>query len=97
MELSADNHRAIYIPERFAHGNQALEDNTEMTYHAGEFYTPGSEGGLPYDDPRLASELATPGHHDVEQGSRVGSAGADRGRIEDTHARQYLGHGHSSA
>jgi dTDP-4-dehydrorhamnose 3,5-epimerase len=53
VELSADNHRGIYIPERFAHGYQALEDNTETTYHVGEFYTPGAEGGLPYDDPRL--------------------------------------------
>jgi dTDP-4-dehydrorhamnose 3,5-epimerase len=60
VELSADNHRAIYIPERFAHGNQALEDNTEMTYHAGEFYTPGSEGGLPYDDPRLGLSWPLP-------------------------------------
>ena len=53
VELSADNHRGIYIPERFAHGYQALEDNTETTYHVGEFYTPGAEGGLPYDDPAL--------------------------------------------
>src|SRR4030095_4275917 len=53
VELSADNHRGIYIPERFAHGYQALEDNTETTYHVGEFYTPGSEGGLLYNDPAL--------------------------------------------
>jgi dTDP-4-dehydrorhamnose 3,5-epimerase len=53
VELSADNHRGIYIPERFAHGYQALEDHTETTYHVGEFYTPGSEGGLRYDDPAL--------------------------------------------
>jgi dTDP-4-dehydrorhamnose 3,5-epimerase len=53
VELSADNHRGIYIPERFAHGYLALEDNTETTYHVGEFYTPGSEGGLLYNDPRL--------------------------------------------
>ena len=53
VELSADNHRGIYVPERFAHGYQALEDNTETTYQVGEFYTPGAEGGLPYDDPRL--------------------------------------------
>jgi dTDP-4-dehydrorhamnose 3,5-epimerase len=53
VELSAENHRGIYIPERFAHGYQALEDDTETTYQVGEFYTPGSEGGLLYDDPRL--------------------------------------------
>ena len=53
VELTADNHRAIYIPERFAHGYQALEDETETSYQVGEFYTPGSEGGLRYDDPGL--------------------------------------------
>ena len=53
VELSADNHRGIYIPERFAHGYQALEDNTETTYQVGEFYTPGAEGGLRFDDPHL--------------------------------------------
>jgi dTDP-4-dehydrorhamnose 3,5-epimerase len=54
VELTADNHRGIYVPERFAHGYQALEDNTETTYHVGEFYTPGAEGGLLYNDPALA-------------------------------------------
>jgi dTDP-4-dehydrorhamnose 3,5-epimerase len=60
VELSADNHRGIYIPERFAHGYQALEDDTETTYHVGEFYTPGSEGGLLYDDPRLGLSWPLP-------------------------------------
>jgi dTDP-4-dehydrorhamnose 3,5-epimerase len=54
VELRADNYRALYVPERFAHGYQVLEDNTETTYAVGEFYTPASEGGLRYDDPRLA-------------------------------------------
>jgi dTDP-4-dehydrorhamnose 3,5-epimerase len=53
VELTAENHRGIYIPERFAHGYQAVADDTETTYHVGEFYTPGAEGGLPFDDPRL--------------------------------------------
>ena len=53
VELSADNHRALYVPERFAHGYQVLEDATETSYQVGEFYTPGVEGGLMYDDPRL--------------------------------------------
>lgn len=54
IELSADNHRALYVPERFAHGYQVLEDHTEATYQHGEFHTPGAEGGLLYNDPRLA-------------------------------------------
>jgi dTDP-4-dehydrorhamnose 3,5-epimerase len=53
VELTADNHRSLYVPERFAHGYQVLEDKTETSYQAGEFYAPGTEGGLRYDDPRL--------------------------------------------
>ena len=54
VELSEDNTRALYVPERFAHGYQVLRDKTETSYQVGEFYTPGSEGGLLYNDPRLA-------------------------------------------
>lgn len=60
VELSEDNHRALYVPERFAHGYQVLEDTTETTYQVGEFYTPGAEGGLFYGDPRLGLEWPLP-------------------------------------
>lgn len=53
VELSADNYRALYVPERFAHGYQVLEDQTETSYQVGEFYAPATEGGLLYSDPRL--------------------------------------------
>src|SRR5258705_7437171 len=53
VELTADNHRALYVPERFAHGYQVLEDETETSYQVGEFYAPGAEGGLLPSDPRL--------------------------------------------
>ena len=53
VELTADNYRALYMPERFAHGYQVLEDVTETSYQADEFYTPETEGGLRYDDPAL--------------------------------------------
>jgi dTDP-4-dehydrorhamnose 3,5-epimerase len=53
VELTADNHRALYVPERFAHGYQVLEDVTETSYQVGEFYAPEAEGGLRYDDPAL--------------------------------------------
>jgi dTDP-4-dehydrorhamnose 3,5-epimerase len=53
VELSADNHRALYVPGRFAHGYQVQEDVTETSYQVGEFYAPGHEGGLRYDDPAL--------------------------------------------
>ena len=51
VELTADNHRSLYVPERFAHGYQVFEDPTETSYQVGEFYTPDAEGGLRHDDP----------------------------------------------
>jgi dTDP-4-dehydrorhamnose 3,5-epimerase len=53
VELSEDNYRAIYVPERFGHGYQVLRDATDTSYQVGEFYTPGCEGGLLYNDSRL--------------------------------------------
>ena len=60
VELSQDNQRSLYVPERFAHGYQVLRDGTETSYQVGEFYTPGSEGGLRYDDPRLRLQWPLP-------------------------------------
>jgi len=60
VELSEDNHRALYVPERFAHGYQVLRDKTETSYQVGEFYTPGCEGGLIYNDPRLGLSWPLP-------------------------------------
>lgn len=53
VELDAENMRALYVPERFAHGYQALRDDTVVNYELGTVYTPGAEGGLPHDDPQL--------------------------------------------
>jgi dTDP-4-dehydrorhamnose 3,5-epimerase len=53
LELTEDNQVSLYVPERFAHGYQALQDDTDASYCMGELYTPNAEGGLMYDDPRL--------------------------------------------
>jgi dTDP-4-dehydrorhamnose 3,5-epimerase len=60
VELTAENHRALYVPERFAHGYQVLEDDTETSYQVGEFYAPKLEGGLLYNDPRLGIKWPLP-------------------------------------
>lgn len=60
VELTEDNQRALYVPERFAHGYQVLRDNTDTSYQVGEFYTPEAEGGLRYDDPRLGLKWPLP-------------------------------------
>jgi len=53
VELNEANQSALYVPERFAHGYQTLQDHTDTSYQVGEFYAPEAEGGLMYNDPRL--------------------------------------------
>lgn len=60
IELSAANRRMLYIPEGFAHGFETLLDNTELIYHHSQLYTPGSEGGLRFDDPALGIQWPLP-------------------------------------
>ena len=56
VELTSENRRALYVPEMFAHGYQALTDGAEVVYQVGEFYTPGYERGLRYNDPTFNIE-----------------------------------------
>jgi dTDP-4-dehydrorhamnose 3,5-epimerase len=51
IELNANNHRMLYIPEGFAHGFQTLEDDTEVFYQMFEFYSPEHARGVRWDDP----------------------------------------------
>jgi len=60
VELTADNHRALYVPEMFAHGYQTLTDGAEVAYQVSEFYTPGYERGLRYDDPAFDIDWPLP-------------------------------------
>lgn len=60
VELSEENCLSLFVPERFAHGYQVLRDRTETSYQVGEFYEPGSEGGLLHDDPRLGLQWPLP-------------------------------------
>ena len=53
IELTEENHKALYVPEMFAHGYQALTDMAEVAYQVGEMYTPGCERGIRHDDPAL--------------------------------------------
>ena len=50
VELTADNRRALFVPEGFGHGFQTLTDDADVMYQVSEFYTPGAEGGLRYND-----------------------------------------------
>ena len=51
--LSAENKKQFYIPEGFAHGFLVLSDEAEFAYKCTDFYHPGDEGGLKWDDPEI--------------------------------------------
>jgi len=51
FDLTADNHRQLYVPEGFAHGFVTLADDTAVSYLVSAFYAPGAEGGLRWNDP----------------------------------------------
>ena len=51
VELTAENRRALYVPEDFAHGFQTLMDNTEVFYQMSEFFHPECARGVRWDDP----------------------------------------------
>jgi len=52
-ELTAENRVALYVPPKFAHGYQALEDGCEVVYQVSGAYDPAAERGLRPDDPSL--------------------------------------------
>ena len=51
--LSAENKKQFYIPEGFAHGFYVLSDTAEFVYKCTDFYHPGDEGGLRWNDPAI--------------------------------------------
>ena len=56
VELSEKNYQMLYVPEGFAHGFITLEDETEVNYQVSEFYTPGAEQGIRWNDPAFNIE-----------------------------------------
>ena len=59
VELTAENYKMLYVPEDFAHGFQTLEDDSEVVYQVTQFYTPGSEKGIRWDDPVFSIQWPT--------------------------------------
>ena len=56
VELTAENKKQFYISEGFAHGFLVLSDTAEFCYKCTDFYHPGDEGGLAWNDPAIGIE-----------------------------------------
>jgi dTDP-4-dehydrorhamnose 3,5-epimerase len=52
-ELSSDNHRQLWIPPGFAHGFLVLSESADYLYKATDYYAPGSEAAVRWNDPSI--------------------------------------------
>lgn len=60
VELSEENKRLLFIPKGFAHGFVVLSDEVIFQYKCDEYYAPGYEGGIAFDDPALGIDWRIP-------------------------------------
>ena len=60
VAVEIDEATSVYIPEGCAHGFQALTEDVHLIYQHSAYYTPGTEGGLRFDDPEVGIEWPLP-------------------------------------
>ncbi len=60
VELSAENHRQLFIPRGFAHGYSVLSEEALLEYKCDNYYAPASEGAILWNDPALAIDWQLP-------------------------------------
>jgi dTDP-4-dehydrorhamnose 3,5-epimerase len=53
VHLSEENHRQLYIPRGFAHGFVVLSETAVFSYKCDNYYNPGADGGLAWNDPDI--------------------------------------------
>ena len=64
VELSEENKKQFYVSEGFAHGYLVLSDTAEFCYKVTDFYHPGDEGGLAWNDPAIGIDWGVTGVYD---------------------------------
>ena len=60
VELTAKNHRQLFVPRGFAHGFSVLSDEAVFQYKCDNFYAPQSEGAIAWNDPDLGIDWQLP-------------------------------------
>lgn len=77
VELTEDNFKQFYVPQGFAHGYLVLSEMAEFCYKCTDFYHPGDEGGLAWNDPEIGVKWLE------VQGEYPGSASSEGYTMED--------------
>ena len=68
--LSEENKKQFFVPEGFAHGFLVLSDYAEFCYKCSDFYHPGDEGGIAYNDPAIGIEWPIPAGMEITLSER---------------------------
>ena len=77
VELTEENKKQFYIPQGFAHGFLVLSEMAEFCYKCTDFYHPGDEGGLAWNDPAIGIQWP------MLCGEYQGAAAAEGYHLED--------------
>ncbi len=72
--LSAENKRQLWVPEGFAHGFYVTSDEAEFVYKCTDFYNPGAELSIAWNDPTLAIEWPLDQDVDIQLSKKDQSA-----------------------
>jgi dTDP-4-dehydrorhamnose 3,5-epimerase len=78
FELSAENHRQLWIPEGFAHGFLALDEGAQVQYKTSAPYAPGLDRAIRWDDPSIGIAWPPEGN-----GPKVGARDAAAPNLAD--------------
>ena len=79
VRLSEENKKMFFIPKNFAHGFLVLSDYAEFVYKCTDFYHPGDEGGIMWNDPDIGIDWP------IEEGTELTISDKDKkwGGIKD--------------
>jgi len=81
VELSAENHRQLWVPEGFAHGFVVTSDSADFLYKTTDFYAPQLERSILWDDPRLGIQWPDVGANPVLSAKDQAAAAFDAAEV----------------
>ena len=77
VELSAENHKQLWIPAGFAHGFLVTSDSADFLYKTTDYYAPQAEGCIRWDDPAMGIEWPDTGTLILVSGKDAAATGID--------------------
>lgn len=80
--LSEENKKQFFVPKNFAHGFLVLSDYAEFCYKCSDYYHPGDEGGIRYDDPEIGIDWPIAGDMELIMSERDTKWGGLREYLE---------------